>query len=253
MHHLILDAPDDVLVPTSRCTFVPSRALKGGSMTNQEEGASEREGEHTDAGHDSHADANANANADANANAPDVQPPNFPMAMIGGAGEGAGGLARWDYVLTNSAGTAIREARGRPRTYKSTKPCYAAAKAFYAWLRANGASWKRDRAMHTPVDIPAALDAHLTSLLRRGRINAEDRNKFLARLREVDAVEVTTAVEIFIVRSDKRTPRRYVCHQQVNVKPNEHQVKARIVIETRAAPMAAGKPDGIVKLLRPFE
>lgn len=245
MHHLILDAPDDVLVPTSRCTFVPSRALKGGSMTNQEDGASEREGEHTDAGHDSHADANANA--------PEAQPPEFPMAMIGGAGEGAGGLARWDYVLTNSAGTAIREARGRPRTYKSTKPCYAAAKAFYAWLRANGASWKRDRARHMPLEIPAALDAHLTSLLRRGRITAEDKNKFLARLREVDAVEVTTAVEIFIVRSDKRTPRRYVCHQQVNVKPNEHQVKARIVIETRAAPMAAGNPDGIVKLLRPFE
>lgn len=253
MHHLIIDAPDDVLVPTSRCTFIPSRTLKGGSMTNEEEGASEGEREHTGAGHDAHADAHADANADANANAPDAQPPDFPMAMIGGAGEGAGGLARWDYVLTNSAGTAIREARGRPRTYKSTKPCYAAAKAFYAWLRANGASWKRDRARHTPVDIPAALDAHLTSLLRRGRITAEDKNKFLARLREVDAVEVTTAVEIFIVRSDKRTPRRYVCHQQVNVKPNEHQVKARIVIETRAAPMAAGKPDGIVKLLRPFE
>jgi len=247
MEDLILEAPVDVLVPTSRCTFIQSRTLIGGSsasVTNEEGGASEREP--TGAG----PDARANA-PDAHA---DAQPPDFPMAMIGGAGAGAeAGLARWDYVLTNSAGTAIREVRGRPRTYKSTKPCYAAAKAFYAWLRANGASWKRDRARHTPVDIPAALDAHLTSLLRRGRLTAEDKNKFLARLREVDAVEVTTAVEIFIVRSDKRTPRRYVCHQQVNVKPNEHQVKARIVIETRAAPMAAGKPDGIVKLIRPFE
>ena len=64
--------------------------------------------------------------------------------MIGGAGAGAGvgkaGLARWDYVLTNSAGTAIREARGRPRTYKSTKPCYASAKAGRAGGRAGGSA-----------------------------------------------------------------------------------------------------------------
>jgi hypothetical protein len=161
------------------------------------------------------------------------------------------GASKVSYVVTNAAGVAYRDEKNKLRTYVATKPSYAASKAFYAWLRGQPEqlSWKSG----SNVSAPKELLSHLENLQRAGKIHEEHTRDFLARLHQLKSDEIETGIEIFIVRSGSTKPRRYVCHQHINVRPNEHQVKAKIVMETRAAPMPHEKPEEVSRLLRPFE
>ena len=110
------------------------------------------------------------------------------------------------------------------------------------------------------IDLPGVgqgLQDHLLVRVEHralGGVTLDQAVRFENRMSELSRSEVSTGVEIFIARESQRAPRRYVCYQRLNTRPNAHQVRKLIVMESRAALCASGLPAdaALTKLLTPF-
>jgi hypothetical protein len=160
---------------------------------------------------------------------------------------GASRASKTPYMLTRSDGSSVLDANGKPRVFYAEKPSMAAQKAFYSWRRAH-ADWIQSS---SPLRVSADVRAWIASL---SGVTVDHLARFVNRLEELNRNEISTGVELYIAKEGQRAPRRYVCYQRLNTRPNAHQVRKLIVMESRAALCASGLPAeaALTKLLTPF-
>ena len=170
--------------------------------------------------------------------------------MVSGDAHSLGGgavRAKTLYQVTRRDGTSVLDDSGKPRVFYAEKPSMAAQKAFYSWRRT-----QEDWIEHSsPIRVSADL---LRWIAKLGGVTVDQAARFQNRMEELRRSEVSTGVEIFIAKEGQRQPRRYVCYQRLNERPNAHQVRKLIVMESRAAACAQGLPAeaSITRLLTPF-
>jgi hypothetical protein len=149
------------------------------------------------------------------------------------------------FLVTNSKGASVLDAHGKAREFLAEKPSMAAQKAFYSWRRARESFADGEARVRVDGDLRAWIQG-------LPGVSAEQAARFLARMEQVRQGEVSTGMEVFIARSGQLKPRRYVCYQKLNDRPNAHQVRKLIVMESKAHPCAEGKPEGVRTVLRPY-
>jgi len=168
-------------------------------------------------------------------------------SLAGGAAEPTGASSKTPYMMTRRDGASVLDDHGKPRIFYAEKPSMAAQKAFYSWRRTQE-NWI---ARGSPLRASPDLVRWISKL---SGVTIEHAARFQNRMEELSRGEVSTGVEIFIAKEGQRAPRRYVCYQRLNTRPNAHQVRKLIVMESRAALCASGMPDEaeLTKLLTPF-
>ena len=156
-------------------------------------------------------------------------------------------MIKTPYLLTRADGASVLDASGKPRIFYAEKPSLAAQKAFYSWRRAHG-DWI---ASGSPLRVSPDLTRWIAKL---GGVTVDQTARFINRMEELNRSEISTGVELYIAKEGQRAPRRYVCYQRLNMRPNAHQVRKLIVMESRAALCAQGMPEdaALTKLLSPF-
>lgn len=162
--------------------------------------------------------------------------------------EGGAADHKTAFIMTLSNGAAVLDGRDRAREFRAGKPSMAAQKAFYSWRREQEEPWGAQGArLRVSADVRAWLGG-LEGVTR------EQTDAFLKRMEQLTVAETHTGVEVFIAKSGQAKPRRYVCYQRLNDRPNAHQVRKMIVMESYAHPCAEGMPEdaALTKLLTPF-
>lgn len=167
--------------------------------------------------------------------------------QLGGGAVGRSEHTKYTFLVTNAQGAAVLDVQGHAREYYAEKPSMAAQKAFYSWRRAQE-SWVVGGPRVRVDDDVRAWIAGLPD------ISAQQCRSYIERMEAVHLEEVMRGFEIYIARSDQKHPRRYVCYQKLNLRPNAHQVRKLIVMESRAHPCAEGIPadSGVLSIASPF-
>lgn len=163
------------------------------------------------------------------------------------------------FYLVTRHGEYIRGPSGDFKAYRAAGPAAAAKKAFYAFFRSKAGKRQFEkfssseqgeaaREKHAVTD--ALTEAVTKSIAKRKLSPLEAKNlvsRFVRKCEDEDSAVLGFRVEVCILESEGKSPRKYVVGYKRNEAPNAHQAKKLITkqVEARFIPAKKKRTSGL--------